>query len=142
MAPKRKNVSSEGSGDEEYRKKRDRNNQVSWFDNKCLLGFFMTFFSFYLFSYERQAVKRSRVKSKQRASETRSRVDELKVKNRVLEESIKKHQKDLKFLKDLFLEQARTKSDTLEGLNLKELLKDDSDDEGGKNKSKSSTSKG
>lgn len=139
MPKKRQNASSGGSDDEEYRKKRDRNNQVSdLITNSSEFHLMSNCFSF--FCLHTKAVKRSRVKSKQRASETRHRVDELKVKNQVLEENIKKHQKDLKFLKDLFLAQAQAKGDHLKGLDLKELLKDDDDDDN--SKSKSSTSKG
>lgn len=74
-----------------------------------------------------KAVKRSRFKSKQKTQETQSRVQELKTKNTVLETKIKTLTKDLKFLKNLFLAQAQTKSESLAELNLKELLKESDD---------------
>ncbi|XP_055531003.1 iodotyrosine deiodinase isoform X1 [Wyeomyia smithii] len=95
MPPKRKAPTTD-EDDDEYRKKRDRNNQ---------------------------AVKRSRVKSKQRTEETQQTVNDLRVKNKVLEDKIKHQTKDLKFLKELFLAQAQAKSDKLVGVNLAELLK-------------------
>lgn len=77
-----------------------------------------------------QAVKRSRVKSKQRADETSGRVQELKLKNDVLENQIKEASDDLRFLKELFLSQAETKSEKLVGLDLKKLLAEDYDEVG------------
>lgn len=80
-----------------------------------------------------QAVKRSRVKSKQRTEETQEKVNELRVKNQILEDKIKNQTKELKFLKELFLTQAQAKSDKLVGVNLAELLKssdEEGDDEG------------
>lgn len=103
-----------------------------------LLYFF--FFFALLLCLQTKAVQRSRVKSKQRANETRGRVDELKVKNKVLEENIKNTEKDLKFLKELFLASAQAKSD-LKGIDIKDLLKDDDDDDNNST-SRSSTSKG
>jgi CCAAT/enhancer binding protein (C/EBP), gamma len=77
-----------------------------------------------------QAVKRSRVKSKMKTEETVGRVNELRVKNEVLEEKIDNLSKELKFLKELFLAQAQAKSDKLSNVDLKALLADmDSDDE-------------
>lgn len=85
----------------------------------------------YLPTFYLQAVKRSRVKSKQRSQETLSRVRDLKVKNEVLEEKIKGLKKDLKFLKDLFLAQAQAKSDHLTNVDLKKLLAEDDEDDKG-----------
>ncbi|XP_011644172.1 CCAAT/enhancer-binding protein gamma isoform X1 [Pogonomyrmex barbatus] len=85
MAPKnkenskRKKQQMEDEGDEDYRKRRDRNNQ---------------------------AVKRSRVKSKLRTQQTLERVNQLKTENELLEEKIKMLNKELGFLKDLFLAHA------------------------------------
>lgn len=70
-------------------------------------------------------MKRSRVKSKQKTQETLSRVNDLRVKNQVLEDKIKTLSKELKFLKELFLTQATAKADKLQGLDLKNLLKED-----------------
>ncbi|XP_011864380.1 PREDICTED: CCAAT/enhancer-binding protein gamma isoform X2 [Vollenhovia emeryi] len=85
MAPKNKENSSkrkkqvDDEGDEDYRKRRDRNNQ---------------------------AVKRSRVKSKLRTQQTLERVNQLKTENELLEEKIKMLTKELGFLKDLFIAHA------------------------------------
>ncbi|XP_067209844.1 CCAAT/enhancer-binding protein homolog 2 isoform X1 [Linepithema humile] len=86
MAPRNKENSGakrkkhvEDEGDEDYRKRRDRNNQ---------------------------AVKRSRVKSKIRTQQTLDRVNQLKTENELLEEKIKMLNKELGFLKDLFLAHA------------------------------------
>ncbi|CAH0390002.1 unnamed protein product [Bemisia tabaci] len=84
-ATKRKSVDQDPhpadleSSEDEYRKKRDRNNQ---------------------------AVKKSRVKSRLRTQETLQRVQELKSENDMLEEKIKLLSKELGFLKDLFLAHA------------------------------------
>uniref|UniRef100_A0A0A9WVA7 CCAAT/enhancer-binding protein gamma n=2 Tax=Lygus hesperus TaxID=30085 RepID=A0A0A9WVA7_LYGHE len=67
------------SDDEEYRKKRDRNNM---------------------------AVKRSRVKSRMKTQETMERVDQLKRENDQLVEKINLMSKELTFLKELFIAQA------------------------------------
>uniref|UniRef100_U5ENY8 Putative ovary c/ebpg transcription factor n=1 Tax=Corethrella appendiculata TaxID=1370023 RepID=U5ENY8_9DIPT len=112
MPPKRKQAKSDDTDDDEYRKKRDRNNQ---------------------------AVKRSRVKSKQRTQQTQGRVSELRLKNRELEAKIENQKKNLKFLKELFLTQAQAKSDKLSGVDLKQLLKD-SDEEGDDKEAGSSAS--
>lgn len=53
-----------------------------------------------------QAVKKSRVKSRQRTQETMERVHKLKTENDMLEEKIKILSKELGFLKDLFLAHA------------------------------------
>lgn len=76
-----------------------------------------------------QAVKRSRVKSKQKASQTKDRVDDLKVDNEKLQERIKQKHDQLKVLKDLFLDTAKAKQEAgVENINLHKLLAD-SDDE-------------
>ncbi|XP_065082110.1 CCAAT/enhancer-binding protein gamma-like [Ochlerotatus camptorhynchus] len=87
----------------EYRNKRDQNNE---------------------------AVKRSRVKSKQRTEENQTKVKELLIKNQVLEDKIENQKKDLQFLKELFVAQANAKADKLVGVNLLDLFID-SDHEGG-----------
>lgn len=77
---KKKNTSCDEDGDsEDYRRRRDRNNQ---------------------------AVKRSRVKSKLKTQQTLERVNQLKTENELLEEKIKMLTKELGFLKDLFLAHA------------------------------------
>lgn len=98
------NKSSDPENDEDYRKKRDRNNQ---------------------------AVKRSRVKSKQKTMETQSKVNELRVKNKVLEGKIEGLKKELELLKDLFLAQAKAKSDKVSDADIKRLLVDDDDSDDG-----------
>ncbi|KAK7598307.1 hypothetical protein V9T40_006542 [Parthenolecanium corni] len=86
------------SSEEDYRKKRDKNNQ---------------------------AVKKSRVKSRQRTQETMERVHKLKTENDMLEEKIKILSKELGFLKDLFLAHAgSSQSVSLEGVDLESLLSD------------------
>ncbi|KAL1512650.1 hypothetical protein ABEB36_002209 [Hypothenemus hampei] len=103
--PRRGRVKKEGneSGDDsdEYRKRRDRNNL---------------------------AVKRSRVKSKQKTQETVNRVTELRNENSVLEEKVKTLTKELSFLKELFLAHASNNMDPAKfnGINLQKLLEDDS----------------
>ncbi|KAL5287318.1 hypothetical protein ACFFRR_008301 [Megaselia abdita] len=64
------------SGDDEYRKKRDRNNQ---------------------------AVKKSRQKSNKKTKETKDRVDKLKVDNDELEVKAAQLQDKVKYLKNLLL---------------------------------------
>lgn len=66
-------------GSEEYRLRRERNNM---------------------------AVKKSRLKSKQKAQDTLQRVNQLKEENERLEAKIKLLTKELSVLKDLFLEHA------------------------------------
>ncbi|KAJ6640702.1 CCAAT/enhancer-binding protein gamma [Pseudolycoriella hygida] len=112
MPSKRKGTSVTSEEDEDYRSKRDRNNL---------------------------AVKRSRVKSKERKMQTQTQVKDLKIKNQVLEEKIKNLTKDLKFLKDLFLAQAQTKAEKLTNEQLRQLLADDDDE---KNEPEASTSAG
>lgn len=104
--------------DEDYRTKRDRNNQVSNCNKFGLCQDLFYLKQIVIF----KAVKRSRVKSKQRTQLTQARVKELKVKNQVMEEKIKNLTKDLKFLKDLFLAQAQTKAEKLSNAELRRLL--------------------
>lgn len=104
MPPKRgKPTDQPDSGDDsdEYRKKRDRNNL---------------------------AVKRSRVKSKQKTQETMERVNQLRSENTILEEKVKTLTKELSFLKELFLAHASNNSDMskFDGVDLQKLLTDDS----------------
>lgn len=71
------------------------------------------------------------MKSKQRATETKGRVDDLKESNQKLEAAIRQKQDTLKMVKDMFLETARIKtiaSDNKNHINLQKLLAD-SDDE-------------
>lgn len=75
-----------------------------------------------------QAVKRSRVKSKQRTNQTKERVDNLKSNNEKLEERITQKQKQLQTLKDLFLDTAKAKTEAGANVDLQKLLAD-SDDE-------------
>ncbi|XP_028812974.1 CCAAT/enhancer-binding protein gamma [Denticeps clupeoides] len=70
---------------EEYRQRRERNNL---------------------------AVKKSRMRSKQKAQDTQQRVNELKEENERLEAKIKLLSKELSVLKDLFLEHAHNLADT------------------------------
>ncbi|KAM0731617.1 CCAAT/enhancer-binding protein gamma [Formica fusca] len=106
MAPKNKENNAkrkkqvEDEGDEDYRKRRDRNNQ---------------------------AVKRSRVKSKLRTQQTLERVNQLKTENELLEEKIKMLTKELGFLKDLFLAHAGSNqhSINIQDLDLNSLLAED-----------------
>lgn len=93
--------SIESSEDEEYRRKRDRNNQ---------------------------AVKRSRVKSRMRTQETLERVQQLKRENDQLEEKIKLLSKELSFLKDLFIAHTGTTNNVpTQGLDLEALLAEEND---------------
>ncbi|XKL66425.1 hypothetical protein PGB90_009845 [Kerria lacca] len=85
------------SSEEDYRKKRDKNNQ---------------------------AVKKSRVKSRLRTQETMERVQKLKTENDMLEEKIKILSKELGFLKDLFLAHAGSQNSNIEGVDLESLLSD------------------
>ncbi|KAK7578254.1 hypothetical protein V9T40_010459 [Parthenolecanium corni] len=86
------------SSEEDYRQKRDKNNQ---------------------------AVKKSRVKSRQRTEETMERVQKLKTENDMLVEKIKILSKELGFLKDLFLAHAGSSQNVnIEGIDLESLLSD------------------
>lgn len=71
---------------EEYRQRRERNNL---------------------------AVKKSRMRSKQKAMDTQQRVNELKEENERLEAKIKLLSKELSVLKDLFLEHAHNLADNV-----------------------------
>lgn len=78
----------------------------------------------------RQAVRRSRMKLKARTRKIENRVKWLRTNNKVLEGEIEKHQKDLKFLTDLYLAEAQTKMQTVNTEDLRKILQsDDSDDE-------------
>lgn len=148
MPPKRKAAKVQSDSDnDEYRKKRDRNNQVShryahlsaaksyFFDLKTVDLILLSSSQ----RYNSQAVKRSRVKSKQKAEETSARVQDLKINNARLEQKIENEHQNLKMLKELFLSQAQAKSEKLKGIDLKSLLEDDYDEDG--NGSSSSTLK-
>lgn len=74
-------------------------------------------------------MKRSRVKSKQKTEQTVERVNQLRDKNKRLETKIDTLNKQLKFLKNLFMEQAAMKADKIDPAKLQKLLADDSDDE-------------
>ncbi|KAM9327289.1 CCAAT/enhancer-binding protein gamma [Gastrophryne carolinensis] len=74
-------------GSEEYRLRRERNNM---------------------------AVKKSRLKSKQKAQDTLQRVNQLKEENERLEAKIKLLTKELSVLKDLFLEHAHSLADNVQ----------------------------
>lgn len=101
MAPNkrgRRGISDADDEDDDYRRKRDRNNE---------------------------AVKKSRFKTKQRTQETFSRVNKLKAENQMLEEKVKTLTKELQFLKELFLAHASNASNPkLEGIDLDKLLED------------------
>ncbi|XP_060693898.1 CCAAT/enhancer-binding protein gamma [Hemiscyllium ocellatum] len=87
MAPSKqsKKSASYNKESEEYRQRRERNNM---------------------------AVRKSRLKSKQKAQDTQQRVNELKEENERLEAKIKLLSKELSVLKDLFLEHAHSFSDS------------------------------
>lgn len=113
MAPKNKENSKrkkqmEDEGDEDYRKRRDRNNQVIYQLCMQITHVICIFVHAYYYRYSRisQAVKRSRVKSKLRTQQTLERVNQLKTENELLEEKIKMLTKELGFLKDLFIAHA------------------------------------
>lgn len=72
---------------EEYRHRRERNNM---------------------------AVKKSRLRSKQKAADTLTRVNQLKEENERLEAKIKLLSKELSVLKDLFLEHAHSLADNVQ----------------------------
>lgn len=84
--------------DDDYRRKRDRNNE---------------------------AVKKSRFKSKQKTQETFSRVSNLKAENQVLEDKVKTLTKELQFLKELFLAHAsNAQNPKFDQIDLQKLLED------------------
>ncbi|XP_068096311.1 CCAAT/enhancer-binding protein gamma isoform X2 [Hyperolius riggenbachi] len=60
------------------------------------------------------AVKKSRLKSKQKAQDTLQRVNQLKEENERLEAKIKLLTKELSVLKDLFLEHAHSLADNVQ----------------------------
>ncbi|KAI5632681.1 basic region leucine zipper domain-containing protein [Phthorimaea operculella] len=100
MPPKKakRGVSDADDESDEYRARRDRNNE---------------------------AVKKSRFKSKQRTQETFTRVSKLKQENQVLEEKVKTLTKELQFLKELFLAHAsNTQNSKYDGIDLEKLLED------------------
>ncbi|CAB3229630.1 unnamed protein product [Arctia plantaginis] len=100
MPPKRgrRGVSDVDEDDDDYRRKRDRNNE---------------------------AVKKSRFKSKQKTQETFTRVSNLKAENQVLEDRVKTLTKELQFLKELFLAHAsNTQNSKFDGIDLQKLLED------------------
>eukprot|EP00096_Caligus_rogercresseyi_P001902 TRINITY_DN1335_c0_g1_i1.p1 TRINITY_DN1335_c0_g1~~TRINITY_DN1335_c0_g1_i1.p1 ORF type:complete len:118 (+),score=45.43 TRINITY_DN1335_c0_g1_i1:130-483(+) len=73
-----------------------------------------------------EAVKRSREKSRQKASETHDRVDSLKKENEMLEEKIKLLSKELTFLKDIFMAHAgKNHGLCLDDLDIKALIKEE-----------------
>ncbi|KAG5884626.1 hypothetical protein JTB14_023820 [Gonioctena quinquepunctata] len=90
-----------GEDSDEYRKRRDRNNL---------------------------AVKRSRVKSKQKTQETVHRVNKLREENTILEERVKTLTKELGFLKELFLAHASNSIDKskFSDVDLQKLVEDTS----------------
>ncbi|GBP54417.1 hypothetical protein EVAR_29493_1 [Eumeta japonica] len=91
-------VSDADDESEDYRRKRDRNNE---------------------------AVKKSRHKSKQKTQETFTRVNKLKAENQVLEEKVSTLTRELQFLKELFLAHASNKqSSKFENVDLEKLLQD------------------
>ncbi|KAL1455177.1 hypothetical protein WDU94_009289 [Cyamophila willieti] len=92
------NMDGMDSGDDNYRRRRDRNNL---------------------------AVKRSRVKSRIKTQETMERVHKLKTENDMLEEKIKILSKELSFLKNLFLAHAGTTNGIdMDDIDLESLLAD------------------
>uniref|UniRef100_A0A6M2DN53 Putative ccaat/enhancer-binding protein n=1 Tax=Xenopsylla cheopis TaxID=163159 RepID=A0A6M2DN53_XENCH len=101
MAPRKstgKTAKKKFDDDDDYRKKRERNNE---------------------------AVKKSRVKSKQKTLETMDRVNKLKNENQVLEDRVKTLTKELSFLKELFLLHATQKGDQLKPSDIARVLSDD-----------------
>ncbi|MGH0138801.1 UNVERIFIED_CONTAM: hypothetical protein FKN15_019529 [Acipenser sinensis] len=86
MAPSKSKKSADKESDE-YRQRRERNNL---------------------------AVKKSRMRSKQKAQDTQERVNELKEENERLESKIKLLSKELSVLKDLFLEHAHNLADNVQ----------------------------
>lgn len=87
---------------DEYRQRRERNNM---------------------------AVKKSRLKSKQKAQDTLQRVNQLKEENERLEAKIKLLTKELSVLKDLFLEHAHNLADNVQPIST-ETTTTNSDDTG------------
>uniref|UniRef100_A0AAY5KFM9 CCAAT/enhancer-binding protein gamma n=1 Tax=Esox lucius TaxID=8010 RepID=A0AAY5KFM9_ESOLU len=86
-APSKMKKTSGDKDSDEYRQRRERNNL---------------------------AVKKSRMRSKQKAQDTQQRVNELKEENERLEAKIKLLSKELSVLKDLFLEHAHNLADNVQ----------------------------
>lgn len=76
-----------------------------------------------------QAVRKSRVKKKQRAMDTKRQLEKLKTEKVKLEQRIQQKEKEKSLLKDLFLEAAQIKSKSNPNLNLEEILRDDDVDD-------------
>lgn len=87
LPPSKMKKPSVDKDSEEYRQRRERNNL---------------------------AVKKSRMRSKQKAMDTQQRVNELKEENERLEAKIKLLSKELSVLKDLFLEHAHNLADNVQ----------------------------
>lgn len=85
--PSKMKKTSADKDSDEYRQRRERNNL---------------------------AVKKSRMRSKQKAQDTQQRVNELKEENERLEAKIKLLSKELSVLKDLFLEHAHNLSENVQ----------------------------
>ncbi|XP_062327434.1 CCAAT/enhancer-binding protein gamma [Osmerus eperlanus] len=85
--PSKMKKTSADKDSDEYRQRRERNNL---------------------------AVKKSRMRSKQKAQDTQQRVNELKDENERLEAKIKLLSKELSVLKDLFLEHAHNLADNVQ----------------------------
>uniref|UniRef100_A0A3P8V9W9 CCAAT/enhancer-binding protein gamma n=1 Tax=Cynoglossus semilaevis TaxID=244447 RepID=A0A3P8V9W9_CYNSE len=86
LPPSKMKKPSADKDSDEYRQRRERNNL---------------------------AVKKSRMRSKQKAMDTQQRVNELKEENERLEAKIKLLSKELSVLKDLFLEHAHNLADNV-----------------------------
>uniref|UniRef100_A0A3Q3GPP8 CCAAT/enhancer-binding protein gamma n=1 Tax=Labrus bergylta TaxID=56723 RepID=A0A3Q3GPP8_9LABR len=87
LPPSKMKKPSADKDSDEYRQRRERNNL---------------------------AVKKSRMRSKQKAMDTQQRVNELKEENERLEAKIKLLSKELSVLKDLFLEHAHNLADNVQ----------------------------
>uniref|UniRef100_A0A2K5DDV4 CCAAT/enhancer-binding protein gamma n=1 Tax=Aotus nancymaae TaxID=37293 RepID=A0A2K5DDV4_AOTNA len=70
------------------------------------------------------AVKKSRLKSKQKAQDTLQRVNQLKEENERLEAKIKLLTKELRVLKDLFLEHAHNLADNVQSISTENTTAD------------------
>ncbi|XP_004595069.2 CCAAT/enhancer-binding protein gamma [Ochotona princeps] len=88
---------------DEYRQRRERNNM---------------------------AVKKSRLKSKQKAQDTLQRVNQLKEENERLEAKIKLLTKELSVLKDLFLEHAHNLADNVQPISTESTATTNSENAG------------
>lgn len=91
LAPSKMKKAQADKDSDEYRQRRERNNL---------------------------AVKKSRMRSKQKAMDTQQRVNELKEENERLEAKIKLLSKELSVLKDLFLEHAHNLADNVQPPNV------------------------